>query len=389
MIRLDRVALREIHLPLVEPFETSAGVVGERRILLLELTDTDGGETWSECVAEALPTYSPDTVDTCWLALSDWIIPLALGQSFAAPSDVHAVLERQVRGHRMARAAVEMGVWALDSKRQGLSLAERLAQQIPGAARNNVAPRSHVETGIAIGFQTSPDALAERCRSALAEGYRRIKIKIAPGRDFEFVQASRDAVNTACSLTVDANCSYTLSDADHVRALENLDTLGLSMIEQPLAHDDLVHHAELQRRLSTRLCLDESIVGEAATEEMIVLGSARVVNLKPGRVGGFQQALAIHDLCAQAGIAVWCGGMLECGIGRAYNVALASLPNFTEPGDLSPSSRYWARDVVKQPWTMDAAGRVRVPLDSAGPGFEVDTGFVDDITVRRASFSAQ
>jgi O-succinylbenzoate synthase len=171
-----------------------------------------------------------------------------------------------------------------------------------------------------------------------------------------------------------------------MRALEALDSLGLAMIEQPLAHDDLIHHAELQRKLTTAICLDESIASEADAEEMLILRSARVVNLKPGRVGGFQQAIAIHDRCTSAGVPVWCGGMLESGIGRAYNVALASLPNFTEPGDLSPSARYWARDVVIPPWTMDASGFVRVPLDRPGLGVDVDVGLIDDLTVRRTVF---
>ncbi|MDO8501950.1 MAG: o-succinylbenzoate synthase [Gemmatimonadaceae bacterium] len=389
MIRLARITLREIRLPLVEPFQTSTGVVEERRILLLELADADGSETWSECVAETLPTYSPETVDTCWLALSEWIVPIVLGEPFSASNLVHATLERRIRGHRMARATVEMGVWALAASRRGLSLAALLVSESDIARQLGAGPRPFVETGIALGMQPSPEALAERSLAAHAAGYRRIKVKIAPGRDVPYVRAARDALGPGVSLTVDANCSYTLDDADHIRVLETLDTLGLTMIEQPLAHDDLLRHAELQRRLSTPICLDESISSDANTEEMLALGSARMVNLKPGRVGGFQQALAIHDRCARAGIPVWCGGMLECGIGRAYNVALASLPNFTEPGDLSPSSRYWARDVVMQPWTMDAEGRVRVPLERAGLGVDVDEALVDDLTVRRANFRAR
>lgn len=388
MIRLDRVSLREIRLPLVEPFETSAGTVGERRILLLELADADGSETWSECVAEALPTYSPDTVDTCWLALSDWIIPIALGQQFDVPGDVHAALARHVRGHRMARAAVEMGIWALSASKRGMSLAALLANESEFACEAGAGPRPFVETGIALGMLPNPEALVTRASLAAADGYRRVKLKIAPGSDVHFARAVHDAIGSTVSITVDANGAYSLENADHRRALEELDKIGLTMIEQPLAHDDLVYHAELQQLLSTPLCLDESIWSDARTEEMLALGSARVVNLKPGRVGGFHEALAIHDRCARARVAVWCGGMLETGIGRGYNVALASLPNFTIPGDLSPSMRYWSRDVIKQPWTMDAKGRVEVPLDRAGPGFEADTDFVDDITVRRQTFTA-
>lgn len=388
MIRLARITLREIRLPLREPFETSAGVVEQRRILLLQLADTDGSETWSECVAEALPTYSPDTVETCWLALSRWIVPLLIGRSMSAPRDAHAILEAHVRGHRMARAAVEMGVWALAATKSGLSLASLLAVESETASASGAEPRAFVETGIALGMQPDPDTLAERSLAARAEGYRRIKMKIAPGKDVQYVRAARKAVGKGFTLTVDANGSYSLDDRKHIKALEAMDTLGLAMIEQPLAHDDLVHHAELQRLLSTPICLDESISGDASTEEMLALGSARIVNLKPGRVGGFQQALAIHDRCAGAGVPVWCGGMLESGIGRAYNVALASLPNFTEPGDLSPGSRYWQRDIVVQPWTMDAQGRVKVPLDRNGIGVDVDTALVGELTVRSATFRA-
>lgn len=386
MIRLDRVSLREIRLPLVEPFETSAGVVGERRILLLELADTDGSKTWSECVAEALPTYSPDTVDTCWLALSDWIIPTVLGRSFNAPGDVHDVLASKVRGHRMARAAVEMGIWSLGASQKQISLAALLTSESEFARKTSASPRSFVETGIALGMYPTVEELVTRASSAVGEGYRRIKLKIAPGRDVEFVSAVHRAVGSEVSLTVDANGAYSLDNPEHRRALEALDKIGLTMIEQPLAHDDLIYHAELQQLLSTPVCLDESIWSDARTEEMLALGSARIVNLKPGRVGGFHEALAIHDRCARAGVAVWCGGMLESGIGRAYNVALASLPNFSLPGDLSPSARYWTRDVIKQPWTMDGDGRVRVPLDKSGPGFDVDVDFVDDMTVRQRAF---
>jgi o-succinylbenzoic acid (OSB) synthetase len=389
VIRLDRVSLREIRLPLVEPFETSAGTVGERRILLLALADIDGTETWSECVAETLPTYSPDTVDTCWLALSDWIIPIALGQQFNSAGDVHDALTQSVRGHRMARAAVEMGMWSLSALQKKISLAELLTGESEFARTSGVGPRTFVESGIAIGMHATPAALVDRASVAAAAGYRRIKLKIAPGKDVAFARAAHDAFGSTISISVDANGSYSLENADHRSALAELDKIGLGMIEQPLAHDDLVYHAELQQLLSTPVCLDESIWSDARTEEMLALGSARIVNLKPGRVGGFREALAIHDRCGRAGVPVWCGGMLESGIGRGYNVALASLPNFTIPGDLSPSARYWNRDVIKQPWTMDSYGRVRVPLDKPGAGIDVDTDFVDSVTVRKLDFKAK
>ncbi|MFL5580178.1 MAG: o-succinylbenzoate synthase, partial [Gemmatimonadaceae bacterium] len=224
-----------------------------------------------------------------------------------------------------------------------------------------------------------PALLVERARAAVAEGYRKIKVKIRPGQDVEYVRAVREALGDGVGLMADANSAYTLGDAAR---LAELDPLGLIMLEQPLGDDDLVQHAALQRRLSTPICLDESITGADRAADMIALDSGRIVNVKPGRVGGFAQSIAIHDLCARSGVPVWCGGMLESGVGRAHNVALASLPNFTKPGDVSPSARYWERDVVTPEWTMDAEGWVRVPLDRPGIGVTVDRDRVDDLTVR-------
>lgn len=376
------ITLREIRLPLVEPFRTAAGTVDARRVLLLELTDADGYATWSECVAESRPTYAPDTVDTCWLALTEWIAPLVLGVSFESPVAVHPLLDNAVRGHNMARAAIEMAIWSLDALRQSLPLATALARAA------GAAPRTRVDTGIALGMQSSPAALVARARAARDDGYRRIKMKVEPGRDAAWVREVRDALGSEVSLSVDANCSYSLDSASHRAALTELDTLGLAMIEQPLAHDDFVRHAELQRTMRTPICLDESIHGAASVEAMLALQSARMVNVKPGRVGGYAPALAIHERCLRANVPVWCGGMLECGIGRAYNVALASLPGFTEPGDLSPSARYWARDVVTPAWTMDD-GRVQVPLERAGIGVEVDVAYVDELTARSITLAAR
>jgi len=368
MICLTEIRLREIRLPLREPFRISSGVVTDRRILLLELTDASGLRTWSECVAGETPNYSPETIDTAWLAISQWVAPRVLGARFDQPGEVYPVLEKDFRGHNMAKAAVEMGVWAIAAQRDGLPLARLI-----GGTRSSIA------TGISLGIQKSPDALVEKARGALALGYRKVKIKIMPGADVEFVRAARAALGPDAPLMADANNAYTMDDADRLAAL---DGLGLMMIEQPLAFDDLVRHAELQRRLETPLCLDESITSLDRAIDMHTLGSGRIVNIKPGRVGGFAQSLAIHDFCEQHGIPVWCGGMLESGVGRAYNVALASLPNFTKPGDVSPSARYWERDVVTPEWTMDAHGMVQVPMDAPGIGVAVDVGRVDDLTVR-------
>jgi o-succinylbenzoate synthase len=382
-LRLARIALREIRLPLREPFRISSGVVETRRILLLELTDADGVTTWSECVADATPNYSPETVDTCWLAIAEWVAPRVLGAAFARPEDVHPALDRDFRGHHMAKAAVEMGMWALAAERAGAPLARVVA----GAFGGGRETRDRIATGISLGIQASPDALVARARAALAEGYRKVKIKVEPGCDVAFVRAAREALGPDAPLMADANNAYTLADPSHVRALEALDTLGLMMIEQPLAHDDLVRHATLQRRLRTPVCLDESITSLERAEDMLALDAGRIVNIKPGRVGGFAQSVAIHDACAARGVPVWCGGMLESGVGRAYNVALASLPNFAKPGDVSPSARYWARDVVTPEWTMED-GLVRVPLDRPGIGVDVDVARIDDLTVRAATLGA-
>jgi len=368
MIQITGIQLREIRLPLREPFRISSGVVSNRRILLLELTDVSGTRAWSECVAGEAPNYTAETIDTAWTAITQWVAPRVLGVRFAQPGDVHDVLEKDFRGHNMAKAAVEMGIWAIAAERDRLSLARLI-----GGTRDSIA------TGISLGIERSPEALVEKATAAVAAGYRKVKIKIMPGSDVEFVRAAREALGAEAPLMADANNAYSLADLDRLVALDSLD---LMMIEQPLAFDDLVRHAELQRRLETPVCLDESITSLDRAIDMHTLGSGRIINIKPGRVGGFGPSIAIHDFCEQHAIPVWCGGMFESGIGRAYNVALASLPNFTKPGDLSPSARYWERDIVTPEWTMDANGMVRVPRDAPGIGVTVDVDRVDNLTVR-------
>ncbi len=368
-MQLQRIVLREIRLALKEPFRISSGVVSDRRILLLELTDASGTTGWSECVAGEQPNYSPETIDTAWLAITQWLAPRILGRRVDGPEVVHAILEQNVRGHNMAKAAIEMGCWDVAARLAGQPLSKLL-----GGTRDRVA------TGISLGIQKNPEALVERASRALADGYRKIKVKVQPGQDIEYVRAVREALGDDVHLMADANSAYTLADADH---LAELDPLNLIMIEQPLGRDDLLRHAALQKKLKTPLCLDESITDVDRAEDMITLGSGRIINIKPGRVGGFTVSKGIHDLCRRHAIPVWCGGMLESGVGRAHNVALASLPNFLLPGDVSPSARYWARDIVTPEWTMDAEGMVHVPLDKPGIGVAVDVDRVDDLTVRR------
>ena len=367
MANVASIELREIRLKLKEPFRISSGVVHERRILLLKLTDTTGVSEWAECVAGETPNYSYETIDTASLAIREWLAPRVLGVEFAHPKDVYAALDRNIAGHNMAKAALEMGCWGLYARLKGVSLSEVL-----GGTRTQVA------TGISIGIQANPNALVERALRARADGYRKIKVKIQPGADVDYVRAVRNALPEDTELMADANNAYTLMDAAH---LKQLDSFHLLMIEQPLHRDDLVRHARLQKTLATPICLDESITDVSRCEDMIELESGRIVNIKPGRVAGFTVSKRIHDLCQGAGIPVWCGGMLESGVGRAYNVALASLPNFSLPGDLSPSARYWDRDVVRPEWTMDE-GMVTVPRDKPGIGVEVDMAFVETLTVR-------
>ena len=366
--RVERMVLREIRLPLKEPFRISSGLTTERRICLLELTDASGATAWSECVAGELPNYSAETIDTAWLAIREWVAPRVLGRRFDGPEAVAPVLAEDFRGHLMAKAAVEMGCWDLAARLAGLPLARLLG-----------GTREKIPAGISIGIQADPAALVRRARAALAEGYRKIKMKIRPGADVAYLRAVREALGPAAPLMADANSAYTLADAAR---LVELDAFGLVMLEQPLGQDDLVQHAELQRRLTTPICLDECITTADRATDMIALGSGRIVNIKPGRVGGFAASKAIHDLCRAHGIPVWCGGMLESGVGRAHNVALASLAGFTLPGDLSPSARYWERDIVAPEWTMDADGMVRVPLDAPGIGVAVDAERIAGSAVR-------
>jgi o-succinylbenzoate synthase len=375
MLRIESLTLREIHLNLKEPFRISSGTQSRRRIVLVELRSADGVVGWGECAAGEFPNYGPETPDTAWHALREWVAPRVLGREFAGPQEIQPVLDENFRGHNMAKAAVEMGAWELTARAEGVSLAKKLG-----------GVRERIQVGISLGIQDSPEALVAKCRAALERGYKKVKIKIKPGADVEYVRAAREALGPEAPLMADANNAYSLADTS---SLEALDGLGLMMIEQPLAWDDLLRHVVLQARMKTPICLDESITGVDRAADMLALGAGRIVNIKPGRVGGFRQSLAIHDLCAEEGVPVWCGGMLESGVGRAHNVALASLPNFTLPGDLSPSERYWERDIVTPEWIMDREGWIDVPVDRPGMGVEPDLDRIEDLTVRREELRAR
>jgi O-succinylbenzoate synthase len=374
-LQIQSITLREIALTLKEPFQISSGTQSHRRIFLVHLRDAGGAEGWGECVAGETPHYGPEAIDSAWVALREWVAPRVLGRAFAGPEEIHPALDLNFRGNQMAKAAVEMAAWELAARREGVSLSRRLG-----------GTRDRIEVGISLGIQKDPATLVEKARKALERGYRKVKIKVMPGTDIDYVGAVREALGPEAPLMADANNAYTLADLDR---LKKLDTLGLIMMEQPLAWDDLLRHAELQKHLQTPICLDESITGLDRVEDMIALHAGRIVNIKPGRVGGFRESVAIHDLCRRHGIPVWCGGMLESGIGRAHNVALASLPNFTIPGDVSPSERYWEKDIVIPEWIMDGEGNIRVPVDRPGMGVEVDLNRVDDLTVRREEIAAR
>lgn len=367
-MKVERAVLREIPLRLRARFEISSGSIHDKRVVLLTL-EGEGLEGWGECVAWADPSYMPETVDTAWHVLGDFILPRVVGGHFIHPEEV---LESAawIRGHHMAKATVEMAAWDLASRAEGCSLSAKLG-----------GTRSSVPVGVSVGLQPTDEVLCEAVDGYLSEGYARVKVKIKPGRDLEMLALLRERFPHA-PLMADANSAYTLDD---LARLKELDELGLEMIEQPLGHDDLLDHARLQREMGTRVCLDESIRSERDTALALELGSCRTINVKPGRVGGLAASRRVHDLMCAADLPVWCGGMLESGIGRAHNVALASLPGFSLPGDVSASRRYWERDIVSPEFEM-VEGEMVVPT-GPGIGVEVDRERIEALTVREEVFA--
>jgi len=370
-MKIERVELRHIKMQLVAPFETSFGVSTAEEHIIVRV-DAEGITGWGECVAMAEPYYSYETNQTAWHILRDFLIPGILGKNIGDVEDALEYWDR-VRGHNMAKAGLESALWDLFAKARGVSLAKML-----GGTRDKIA------VGVSIGLQSSPDELVKRVAAYLKEGYGRIKIKIAPGRDIELVKVARKEFPNIL-LQVDANSAYELSDVSIFRAM---DDYNLLLIEQPLGYDDIFDHSKLQRELKTPICLDESIHTLADANAALELNACRVINIKPGRVGGFEESKRIHDLCATKSIPVWHGGMLESGIGRAGNVALASLPNFKLPGDISASKRYYKEDIVEPLFEVDADGTMRVPT-RPGIGVEVVSDRLERVTVRREEFIAK
>jgi O-succinylbenzoate synthase len=370
-VRLSAIEIRLISLTLVRPFETSFGRVHARVVPLVRM-EADGVEGWGEIVADKEPLFSAETITTARHVLADCFIPALLSRPLSSVEDVAAVL-RRFKGHQMAKAGLELAFMDLAARSRGISIRSALG-----------GTRDRVPVGVSLGIEKTIPTLVDQVLTHVAQGYQRIKLKIKPGWDVEVVRAVREAYPSGL-LSVDANTAYTLADADHLR---DLDAFDLLMIEQPLAHDDMVDHAALQRLLRTDICLDESIVHARAAAHALALGSCRLINIKIGRVGGYTEALGIHDVCQARGAPVWCGGMLECGIGRAHNLALASLPNFLLPGDISASRRYWARDVITKPFEVVADGTVEVP-SGAGIGVEIDHAYLDEITIDRGVFTGR
>jgi O-succinylbenzoate synthase len=359
---LTALELRLARLPLLEPFEVSFGRMESRLLFLLRL-EAGAQAGWGECVAWETPLFSYETVGTARHVIRDYLAPAILGREISGLADLASRLGA-FRGHPMAKAGIELAFVDLVARLRG----ESIARLIGGV-------RQRVEVGVSLGIQPTVDALDERVSRFLALGYRRIKLKIKPGADVAVAGEIRRR-HPGILLSVDANAAYTLSDAEH---LQKLDAYDLLMIEQPLAHDDVVDHASLQRKLATAVCLDESITGYERARQALDTGACRIVNMKIGRVGGYSQALRIHALCVERGVPLWCGGMFESGVGRAHNVALASLKGFSLPGDISGSSRYFERDVILPPVEVGPDGTVAVPM-APGLGHEVDLDFLESRT---------
>ena len=369
-MKIDGIILRELHLPLVRPFETSFGVTRDRRILLAEVR-SEGLTGWGECTAGEHPYFSGESTDTAWQILLHELGPMLAAESPEHGGDCPRIF-RRVRGNRMAKATLENAIWDLEAQREGLPLF-----QILGGVRDRIA------CGVSLGIQSSIPELFGIIEKELAAGYQRIKLKCKPGWDVEVLDKVRSRW-PAMTLSCDANSAYRLRDADH---LVTFDAFDLLMIEQPLWHDDFYYHSMLQKRLNTPICLDESIRNRRDALAAAEMESCKIINIKLGRVGGFSEAIAVHNAAQERGIPVWCGGMLESGIGRAHNIALSTLENFTLPGDVSASARYWKEDIIETEVTVTPQGEIEIP-DTPGRGYEVRYDLIEHLTVRKEAIRA-
>jgi o-succinylbenzoate synthase len=369
-MRIDSIVLREIRMPLVEPFVTSFGETTDRRVLLAEI-NAEGLVGWGECVAGEHPYFSSESIDTAWVVLLQELAPILASSPVEHGGDCPKIFKR-VRGNPMAKAALENAVWDLEAQIEKAPLYELL-----GGTKKRIA------CGVSIGMQPTMAQQLRKVEREVNAGYQRIKLKCQPGWDVEMLEAVRKRW-PKIMLSVDANSAYRMRDFDH---LVDFDRFNLLMIEQPLWADDFYYHSMLQKRLETAICLDESIRNRRDALAAIDMESCRIINIKNGRVGGFSEAIAVHNAAMERGIPVWCGGMLETGIGRAHNIALSSLPGFSLPGDVSASKRYWAEDIIEPEVEVSSKGEITVPT-SAGRGFEVKTGLVEKLTVRKEEIRA-
>jgi O-succinylbenzoate synthase len=369
-MRIDGIILREIHMPLVRPFETSFGVTRNRRILLVEV-QSEGLTGWGECTAGERPFFSGESTDTAWQVLVNELAPMLAAESPDHGGECPRIF-RAVRGNPMAKAALENAIWDLEAQREGISISHLIG-----------GVRESLPCGVSLGIQSSISELLSIVERELAAGYQRIKLKCKPGWDVEVFERVRSRW-PGILLSCDANSAYRLHDQE---LLESFDAFDLLMIEQPLWHDDFYFHSMLQKRLNTPICLDESISNRRDALAAIEMESCRIINIKLGRVGGFSEAIAVHNAALERGIPVWCGGMLESGIGRAHNIALSTLEGFTLPGDVSASARYWSEDIVEPEITVSAEGEIAVP-DTPGRGYEVRPDLIEKLTVRKETIRA-
>lgn len=371
-MKIESIELIEINLPLVHFFETSFGRTYERRIILVRVEDADGAEGWGEITCGEVPGYSDEWTDSAWVTAEKILAPMVVGREVASSADIWSLMA-WARGHRMAKAGIETACWDLEAKKLGVPLWRYLG-----------GVNQMVECGVSIGIQDTVEELLEKIRIEIEAGYKRIKIKISPTWDYDVIKAVRKEFGDIL-LMGDANSAYTLAD---IAKLKNLDEFGLMMLEQPLGYDDIVDHAKLQREIRTPICLDEPIKSPDDARKALELGSGKIINLKNGRVGGHTQSKLIEQTCREAGISVWCGGMLESGIGRAHNIAISTLAGYTMPGDVSASKRYWHEDIIEPEVEVSSEGTIKAP-DGPGIGFDVSQYRIKKVTVRKCVINAR
>jgi O-succinylbenzoate synthase len=363
-MKIDEIILREVPMKLVTPLETSMDRTESRRVMLVEAI-VDGASGWGECVAGEAPFYSPETVDTAWIILREHLWPLIKGKEFGSADEVWGLLAH-VRGHNMAKGSLEAAVWDAEARIAHVPLWKLLG-----------GTQQEINSGVSIGLKESLEVLVATVKKELEAGYQRIKIKIKPGKDIELVKRLRQEF-PRIKLMVDANSAYRIDDWPLLKQFEGF---YLMMIEQPLGWDDLYGHIELQKKLDTPICLDECIHTPEQALAAVTLGACKIINIKLGRVGGYHEAKLVHDICRQHSVPVWCGGMLETGIGRAHNIALSTLPNFTLPGDVSASKRYWEEDLIDPEVTVSSRGTIAVP-QGPGIGFEPRRDLIEKLATR-------